>query len=150
MFPGIFLEHHERLQPGLPDHRVGPGNEIGHEKQGHQIEQFGFSFIVADSFMEPSASVQYDMPVNAGQLPDQFPDVGIIFQPVVEMADQAGGKRALGTVRQLVVHPQPVFLIGDQSGILQDFEVLAGGGLGFVQGGLDFTYAHGFVLKYFL
>jgi len=44
MFPGIFLEHHECLQPGLPDNRVGPGHEIGHEKQSHQNEQFGFFF----------------------------------------------------------------------------------------------------------
>lgn len=71
--------------------------------------------------------------IDARKLFDKRPDLRVVVQPVLEVAYDICGIRAVRSVGNSVVDPQPLFVEGYQAGFFQDFQMLACRGLGNAQ-----------------
>ena len=87
-------------------------------------------------------------PSYHGQFFDKVNDSRVVFQPVAEVSHQAGGIGGFPAVGKVIIDPQTVFLVIDQTGLFQYPEVLGDTGLGDFKGLLKLANAHQLVLKH--
>ena len=71
----------------------------------------------------------------------------VFLQPVLQIAQKGRGIRRAVPIGERIVYPQTALAIGDQTGILENLQMLGHRGLRQPQGFLDLTHAHGLLLQ---